>query len=337
LEIHTLTSPANVSVRFIAVGGAIIAIEAPDRNGRLANIVLAHREIETYRTQRIYLGTIVGRYANRIANARFDLDGVTCELAPTDGTSSVHGGRKGFDKAEWQVALSKEQDAEIAVLRHVSPNGDEGYPGTFTVEMRYRLSADGTLEIAYEATTDRPTVVNLTNHSYFNLAGEGSGDVLGHTVEIFADRYTPADCILIPTGEIAPVAETPFDFRAPRAIGARIREPHPQMLAGRGYDLNYVLEPTANGEPVLACRVVEPVSGRTLEISTTEPGIQFYTGNMLDGTVSGPTGRTYRQSDGFCFEPHHYPDSPNKPGFPSCRLDPGDVYRSRSLYRFGIA
>lgn len=332
MKVYELNCPAGIRIAFIALGGAIVAIDVPDRDGLIANVALGHRDLELYRSQRVFFGCVVGRYANRVADARFDLDGRRYHLEPTDGTSAVHGGLAGFDKAEWTVTLGNDAEAEFAVLTHVSPDGDQGYPGTLLVRMTYRLGRDGDFSIDYEATTDKPTIVNLTNHSYFNLAGEGSGDVLGHVVEIAAGRYTPSDAILIPTGEIASVAGTPFDFTSPQPIGSRIRQPHPQIVAGFGYDVNYVLE----GEGVrFACRVVEPGSGRTLEIETSAPGIQFYTGNLLDGTMVGPSGRTYRQSDGFCFEPHHFPNTPNIASFPSARLDPGETYRSTTVYRFG--
>lgn len=332
-RIFELRNERGLRVTFIAQGGIVAAIETPDRSGRSANVVLGLPTPADYRQDRIYLGAVCGRYANRIADARFTLDGVVHEVAPTDGTSSVHGGRRGFDKADWTVEM---EGASRATLRHVSPDGDEGYPGTLSVTMRYAASEDGAFTIDYEAETDRATIVNLTNHTYFNLAGEGSGDILGHRLRVHASRYTPADAILIPTGEIAPVAGTPFDFRKAVAIGARIREPHPQMIAGRGYDLNYVVDRNGTG-PAPAAFVHEPESGRTLAVETTEPGIQLYTGNLLDGTIRGTSGRLYRQSDGFCLEPHKYPDSPNKPGFPSPVLRPGETYRSRTVYRFGVA
>lgn len=332
-RIFTLRDPRGVTVEFIPQGGIITAIHAPDRDGRRANVVLGLPAPADYRSDRIFLGAVCGRYANRIANARFVLDGVAYDLTATQGTSSVHGGGRGFDKADWSVEMESERSA---VLRHVSPDGDEGYPGTLSVAMRYSLEDDGAFSIAYEATTDRPTLCNLTNHSYFNLAGEGSGDILGHRLKMSARRYTPSDAILIPTGAVADVYGTPFDFTASTAIGARIRDPHPQMVAGHGYDVNYVIDRSGPGL-VEAAFVHEPANGRTLTIETTEPGIQFYSGNGLDGTIAGASGRLYRQSDGFCLEPHKYPDAPNKPGFPSAVLRPGETYRSETRYRFGIA
>ena len=337
VKIHRLQSPSGVSVSFIATGGAILAIDTLDRYGRSANVVLAHADPEAYRTQRAYFGAICGRYANRIAGARFELDGVHYDLAATDGVSSVHGGNRGFDKAEFAVSMGGDPTAEWAVRDHISPDRDQGYPGSLALQMTYRLDADGVFEISYEATTDRPTIVSLTNHSYFNLEGEGSGDVLGHVLEIPLGRYTPSDADLIPTGEVVPVNDTPFDFRRPTAICQRIRMTHPMLIAGRGYDVNYEVCGTYDKPPVLAAKVHAPVSGRTLTVETTAPGMQFYSGNNLDGTVVGPSGRTYRQSDAFCLEPHHYPNTPNTPGFPSARLDPGEVYRSRTRYRFGVA
>lgn len=332
MVVHTLTNARGSSVRFIAQGGIITAIEMPDRNGRRENVVLALREPAAYADDHIYLGCLVGRYANRIAKARFSLDGIEYQLAPTSGSTSVHGGRRGFDKAIWRVTM---QSDRTAVLEHTSPDGDEGFPGALNVTVRYSLGEEDDFRIDYAATTDRPTIVNLTNHSYFNLAGEGSGDVLGHELQVHASRYTPSDAILIPTGEIAPVAGTPFDFTTSTAIGARIRAPHPQMIAGRGYDLNYVIDRVDDAR-VPAARLRDPGSGRVMEVHTTEPGIQVYTGNLLDGTIAGPSG-LYRQSDGICLEPHHYPDSPNRPEFPSVVLRPGEMFSSTTVYRFSVA
>ena len=331
MQIHTLSNARGTVVRFIPLGGIITAVEVADRDGNRGNVVLGFRDLEAYRGQRSYLGAIVGRYANRIAGARFSLDGIDYRLAPTDGTTSVHGGRRGFDQALWSV---EPEGRSVAVLRHVSPDGDEGYPGTLAVTVRYALSEEDELRFDYTAVTDRPTIVNLTNHSYFNLAGEGSGDIHDHLLEVKARRYTPADHLLIPTGEIATVAGTPYDFRRPTAIGARIREPHPQIVAGRGYDLNYVIDRDGADGLVLAARLYDPASGRRMDVLTTEPGLQLYTGNLLDGTITGPGGRLYRQSDGLCLETHHYPDSPNRPGFPSAVLRPGTVYHTSTVYRF---
>jgi aldose 1-epimerase len=337
MRIYRLESASGVAVSFIATGGAIVAIDAPDRNGERANVVLAHRDLDAYCAQTVYFGAVCGRYANRIANAAFELDGIRHVLEAMDGSSSVHGGRRGFDKAEWAVASGRDGEGDFAALTHTSPDGDQGYPGTLAVTMTYTLDASGALEIAYEATTDRATVVSLTNHSYFNLGGEGSGDILGHVLEIPAASYTPSDARLIPTGEIATVAGSPFDFRVGRPIGEGIRSSHPQMLAARGYDVNYVMARAPDTALSLACRAHDPRSGRSLVIETNEPGMQFYSGNNLDGSLVGPSGRSYRQSDAFCVEPHHFPDTPNRPEFPSARLDPGQRYSRRTRYRFGVA
>jgi aldose 1-epimerase len=331
VEIHSLSNKNGFAVRFIPLGGIIVAIEAPDGMGRLGNVVLGLPDVSDYRTQKVFFGAVCGRYANRIAGARFALDGVEYRLTPTDGTSSVHGGSRGFDKAVWSV---ERVAGEAAILRYTSPDGEEGYPGKLAVEMRYAVGEDDSFSIEYSATTDRATIVNLTNHSYFNLRGEGAGTILDHRLTIAAERYTPADAILIPTGEIAEVAGTPFDFRTAVAIGDRIRAAHPQMIAGKGYDLNYVVD-GAPGKLRLAARVDDPASGRFMELRTTEPGLQLYTGNQLDGTIAGPSGRLYLQSDALCLEPHHYPNSPNEPRFPSPILRPGATYWSKTVYSFG--
>ncbi len=334
MEIHTLKNRNGFAVRFIPQGGIIVSVEAPDRTGRFDNVVLGFPDIADYAAQKVFFGAVCGRYANRIAGARFSLDSVEYRLAPTDGGSSVHGGTRGFDKALWSVAPLSAQTGEAAILRYTSPDGEEGYPGNLAVEMRYSVADDDSLTIDYAAATDRPTIVNLTNHSYFNLGGEGSGDILGHRLTLAAEGYTPSNAILIPTGEIASVSGTPFDFRQATAIGERIRVAHPMLVAGKGYDLNHVIDGKA-GTLRFAARVHDPVSGRVMELSTTEPGIQLYTGNLLDGTIAGPGGRLYRQSDAFCLEPHHYPNSPNEPRFPSPVLRPGETYRSTTVYRFG--
>ena len=333
--IYRLGNRHGLTVSIIACGGSITSIDCPDREGSIGNVVLGYSDLSAYATQRVYLGCVVGRYANRIANAQFTLDGRTYHLAPTDGASSVHGGVRGFDKAVWRV----DQDSDAsAILSHCSPDGDEGFPGTLDVRMRYSVTADDALEITYEAETDKPTIVNLTNHSYFNLSGEGNGSILSHRLQIRAGAYTPADSMLIPTGQIALVDGGAFDFQAPRSIGERIRSPHPQMIAGKGYDLNYVLDrPSTNdGSLVVAARLYDPASGRSMDVLTTEPGLQLYTGNLLDGAICGPSGRLYRQSDGVCLETHHYPDTPNRPEFPSCVLRPGQLYKSTTVYRFGV-
>ena len=283
---------------------------------------------------------VVGRYGNRIANGRFTLDGRTYALATNNGPNHLHGGLKGFDKVVW-VAEGFERGGSVGVTyRHVSPDGDEGYPGRVEVRVSYTLSPSNELAVDYEATTDRPTPINLTQHSYFNLAGDASGDVLGHQLTIDADRFTPVDATLIPTGELAPVAGTPFDFRQPTTIGARIAADHPQLKTGNGYDHNFVLNGWSPGSSQAlhhAARAVDPGSGRTLDVATTEPGVQFYSGNFLDGTVVGKSGRAYGRRHGFCLETQHFPDSPNHPAFPSTILRPGDTYRSRTVFTFGVS
>ena len=333
VDLYTLTNDRGASVKFIAYGGIITAINVPDRWGKLDNIVLGFKELADYESKNPYFGALSGRYGNRIGGAKFTLDGTPYQLAANNGPNSLHGGMKGFDKVVWAVEPQSDGSGAAARLSYTSKDGEEGYPGTLTVQVVYTLTNDNELRIDYEATTDKPTVVNLTSHSYFNLGGEGTAGVGDHILTINADRYTPVDATLIPTGELASVAGTPFDFRQGAPIGARIRSNAPQMVYGRGYDHNFVLNRSGDGLS-LAARVYEPRSGRIMEISTTEPGVQFYSGNFLDSTLVGPTGQQYRQTDGFCLETQHFPDSPNKPSFPTTVLKPGETLKSTTIHKF---
>ena len=329
---YTLRNASGMEFQFITFGGIITSIRVPDRQGRLSNVALGFDNLAQYAGEHPYFGAITGRYANRIARARFTLDGVEYALAQNDGENSLHGGDVGFDKRVWQA---RQLDDGVELSYH-SPAGEEGYPGALTVSVRYRLDDDGALRIDYAATTDAPTVLNLTNHSYFNLRGEGEGTIYDHILTLNADCYTPTDALLIPTGEIAPVAGTPFDFRQPKVIGAGQRSSHAQIVRARGYDHNFVLrrEGLAADELGFAARLYEPSSGRVMEVWTTEPGIQFYAGNMLDATLVGSSRRLYRQSDGLALETQHFPDSPNQPQFPSTALRPGERFQSTTVYKF---
>lgn len=335
VHVFTLTNAHGLEVRAISYGGIIVSLKTPDRAGQLDDIVLGYDSLAGYLAESPYFGAIIGRYGNRIANGRFTLDGTTYQLATNDGPNHLHGGVKGFDKVVW-TGDPLERDSSVGVtFTYTSPDGEEGYPGTLTARVTYTLTDANELIVDYEATTDQTTPVNLTHHSYFNLAGDGRRDVLGHDLMIAADSFTPVDSTLIPTGAIAPVAGTPFDFRTPLAIGARIGDDDPQLRMGGGYDHNFVLRRRTAGL-VHAASVVEPTTGRTLDVYTTEPGLQFYSGNFLDGTLTGKAGRVYRHRYGFCLEPQHYPDSPNQPAFPSTILQPGETYRSQTVFRFGV-
>jgi len=333
-ELFTL-SRGTLTVAVTNWGGYIVEVLAPDREGKRADVVLGHPDAAGYFADKAYLGAIVGRYANRIAKGRFTLGGKTYSLVCNNGPNALHGGPGGFNKRLWTPRVVKGDDGEAVELTYVSPDGEEGYPGTLTAVVVYSLTADGGLKIDYTATTDHETIVNLTNHAYFNLAGEGSGDVLGHLLRVEADTFTPVDATLIPTGELRPVEGTPFDFREPVAIGARIDADDPQLKAGGGYDHNLVIRGKP-GELRPAVRVVEPKTGRVLEMSTTQPGVQFYSGNFLDGTVAGRSGGHYGRRSGFCLEAQHFPDSPNHPEFPSVVLEPGQTYRQTTIYRFDV-
>jgi aldose 1-epimerase len=328
-----LTNRQGVQVRAITYGGIITSLRVPDRAGTMADVVHGFDSIEGYLKGHPYFGSIVGRYGNRIARGQFSLGGQTYTLAVNNGPNHLHGGLKGFDKAVWQ-GEPLPNGTGVAFSR-TSPDGEEGYPGNLKARVTYTLSDANELSIAYEATTDKPTPVNLTQHTYFNLAGHDSGDILGHELTIHADRYTPVDSTLIPTGELAPVAGTPFDFRKGERVGARINTAHEQLKHAGGYDHNFVLNRTGDGlQP--AARLVDPKNGRTLEVSTSEPGLQFYSGNFLDGRLTGKGDVVYAHRSGLCLETQHFPDSPNKPGFPSTILNPGETYRTSTVFRFGV-
>jgi aldose 1-epimerase len=335
VEVYTLTNARGMQVRAITYGAIIQAIRVPDRSGHLGDVTLGYDSLQGYLTDSPYFGAVVGRYANRIARGRFTLEGRTYRLAANNGPNHLHGGVKGYDKVVWRARSFHRGDTVGVRFEHTSPDGDQGYPGTVRVSVGYSLTPANELIVEYHGTTDRPTPLNLSQHSYFNLAGEGSGDILRHVLTIDADRYTPVDSTLIPTGELASVAGTPFDFRRPTAIGACIARPDPQLERGKGYDHNFVLRRSGGGL-VHAVHVLDPASGRTLDISTTEPGLQFYSGNFLDGTIRGKAGHVYGHRSGLVLETQHFPDSPNHPAFPSTILRPGKEYFSRTLFRFGV-
>lgn len=331
---YMLTNAAGMRVQILTLGCIIARLEVPDRGGVPANVVLGSDSVDGYLHRSPHFGAIAGRYANRIAGGRFAIDGNEYQLDVNAPPNTLHGGRHGFDKVVWQA---ESPDGEALVLRHLSRDGDQGFPGNLAVEVTYRLGTTNELRIDYAATTDKPTIVNLTNHSYFNLAGEGSGDVLDHVVSIAADQFTPGDATQIPTGEIRSVAGTPFDFTQPRAIGECIRMADEQLLIAHGYDHNWVLRTQSEHGPRPAARAIEPRSGRILDVLTDAPGLQFYTGNGLNGALVGPSGRAYRQGDGFCFETQRFPDAPNHRGFPSAVLRPGGRFHSATIFRFSVA
>ncbi len=332
-QLFTLRNKNGVETAITNYGGIIVTLKTYDGRGLLADVALGFETLGGYLGKHPYFGAIIGRYGNRIGKARFVLDGVTYTLAKNDGENSLHGGNEGFDRKLWAARTEETQGGQTLVLSYTSPDGEEGYPGTLQAEVRYTLLDDDTFRIDYRATTDRKTVVNLTNHTYFNLAGQGNGDILNHEIQINASRFTPVDEGLIPTGELRPVEGTPFDFRKPMRIGARIDADDEQIRRGRGYDHNFVLDREGDGLS-FAARVTEPATGRVLEVWTTEPGMQFYTGNFLDGTITGKAGKTYPRRSGFCLETQHFPDSPNQPAFPSTVLEPGKEYRSTTVWKF---
>jgi aldose 1-epimerase len=329
VDVYTLTNKSGVKARIATYGGTLISLEVPDRNGRFADILLGHDTLGGYLNRKTnpYFGSLVGRFANRIGGAAFTLDGVTYHLAKNDGENTLHGGLKGLDAVVWQAEPVQEPGAAGLKLTYLSKDGDEGYPGNLACTVVYTLTDQDELKIAYEATSDKATPVNLTNHAYFNLAGQGEGDILGHELRLSADEMLAVTPALIPTGEILPVKGTPYDFTSPKLIGADI------VKAGGGYDNCYVIR-GGGGKLELAARVTEPGSGRIMEISTTEPAIQFYTGNFLDGTITGKGGQVYKKHYGFCLETQQYPDAPNHQNFPSAVLRPGQVRRSLTVHKF---
>jgi len=330
-SIYTLTNANGCEVKITNYGGIVVSVKVPDRNGKLADVVLGYETLDEYIKNNPYFGALIGRYGNRIAKGKFTLNGKEYTLAVNNGQNHLHGGIVGFDKVLWDAKEIKQAQGVGLKLTYMSKDGEEGYPGNLAVTVRYLWTNDNELRIEYAATTDQQTVVNLTNHSYFNLAGKG--DILGHELMIDADKFTPVDEGLIPTGELRNVAGTPMDFRKATAIGARIEQQDEQLKFGLGYDHNWVLN-RYDGSLRLVSRVHEPTAGRVLEVHTTEPGVQFYCGNFLDGTITGKYGTVYHKRHGFCLETQHFPDSPNKPSFPSTVLNPGDKYTSTTIYKF---
>jgi len=337
MDAYTLRNANGMTVRFVAYGGRVVSVEVPDRTGRLADVVLGYDTLDDYAADRFYVGALVGRYANRIAKGRFTLDGRVHTLTVNDGPNHLHGGRRGFHRVPWTVTPFEDSGATGAVLSYTSVTGDEGYPGTLSVSVIYTLTDDNELVFDYAAIADEATPVNLTHHGYFNLAGHDRGDIRAHELTLAASRYTPVDATLIPTGELRDVAGTPFDFRAAKAIGAGLDGDDAQLRIAGGFDHNFVLDRAeGDGELALAVRVHEPVSGRVLEIHTTEPGLQCYSGQALGGAV-GKGGVTYGAFAGMALETQHFPDSPNQPSFPSTILRPGAGYTSKTVYRFTVA
>ena len=331
VDIYTLRNANGVEARICNYGGIVVSLKTPDKNGKLGDVVLGYDDLDSYVKNNPFFGCFVGRYGNRIAGGKFTLDGQTYLLATNNGPNHLHGGIRGFDKAVWSAQTIQGDHGPALEMRYVSKDGDEGYPGNLSVTAVYTLTEDNGLRLDYTATTDMPTVVNLTQHSYYNLAGRG--DILNHEVMIAADKFTPVDATLIPTGELRPVKGTPLDFTAPTKIGARINANDEQLKLGNGYDHNFVLNKPA-GQLGLAARVYEPASGRVMEVLTTEPGMQLYSGNFLDGSITGKGRWVYKQRSAFCMEPQHFPDSPNKPSFPSTVLRPGQTYKNTIVYRF---
>ncbi len=333
ITLYTLHNAKGAEVSICNYGGLVTSLKVPDRNGNLGDVVLGYNNLADYIKSSPYFGALIGRYGNRIAKGHFVLDGSEYSLATNNGPNALHGGLKGFDKVVWQARPFQSKWGPALELTCLSKDGEEGYPGNLSVKAVYTFTDNNALRLEYTATTDKDTVVNLTHHSYFNLAGKG--DILNHVVMINADKFTPVDSTLIPTGDLKSAEGTPFDFRTPTAIGARIKQDDEQLKFGNGYDHNWCIN-NDTGSVRLMASVYEPTTGRVLEVLSAEPGLQFYSGNFLDGTLTGKAGRVYQFRDAFCMEPQHYPDSPNKPNFPSVVLKPGAVYHNTLIYRFSV-
>lgn len=333
VDLYTLTNVNGLEARIMTYGATVVSLKVPDRRGKLADVVLGYESLEGYLKNSPFFGAIVGRYGNRIGKGRFSLNGKQYTLAKNNGENTLHGGIKGFDKVVWKAKEVKKKGGNSLSLSYLSKDGEEGFPGNLSVTVVYTLTNNNELKIEYSATTDKTTVINLTHHSYFNLAGEGS--ILNHELMIDANRFTPVDEGLIPTGELRSVKGTPMDFTRSSLIGARIDQQDEQLTFGKGYDHNWVLN-NPGGKLAFAARAYEPGSGRVMEVFTTEPGLQFYSGNFLDGTITGKGGQVYKQRYGFCLETQHFPDSPNKPKFPSTVLKLGQHYTSTTIYKFAV-
>jgi aldose 1-epimerase len=336
IDLYTLRNVKGMEAAITNYGGHLVTLKAPDKEGKFADVVLGYDTLDSYAKPNPFFGALVGRYGNRIANGQFTLGGKTYTLLKNNGPNSLHGGAKGFDKRVWHPAIVSSPHGQALRLTYLSKDGEEGYPGNLNVTVTYWLAADNALHLDYEAATDKDTVLNLTNHSYFNLAGQGQGEIVKHVLTINADKFTPVNENLIPTGELRNVKGTPFDFLHPTVVGARIDASDPQIQYGKGYDHNFVLNRTS-GPASLAARLSEPRSGRVMEVLTTQPGVQFYTGNHLEGEIKGKGGSTYRFRSGCCFETQHFPDSPNQPSFPTTVLKPGEHYRQTTIFRFSVA
>jgi aldose 1-epimerase len=335
VQLYTLRNASGAETTITNYGGIVVSLLVPDRSGKLVDVVLGYDDLDGYVKKTPYFGALIGRYGNRIAKGKFTLDGKTYTLATNDGANALHGGRKGFDKVVWKARPVESKLGAALELSYLSKDGEEGYPGNLDVKAVYTLTNDNALRVDFTAHTDKTTVANLTNHSYFNLSG--GGDILDHLVTINADKFTPVDSGLIPTGELKSVAGTPFDFRKSTAIGARINAADEQIKAGGGYDHNWIVNQKKAGELSFQARIESPRTGIVLEVSSTEPAVQFYSGNFLDGTITGKKGQVYAFRSGFCFEPQHYPDSPNQPAFPSTVLKPGQTYSNTIVYKLSVA
>ena len=336
VQLFTLTNKNGIEAKITNFGGSIVSLKTPDRKGQLGDIVLGYDNLQGYVGDTAFFGALIGRYGNRIAKGQFALNGKTYQIPLNDGPNALHGGPNAFNKKVWTAKDISTHSTPMLQLTYLSKDGENGFPGNLNVQVTYSLTSNNELRIDYAATTDKDTVLNLTNHSYFNLKGEGQGDILQHEVRLNANKFTPVDATLIPTGELKNVQGTPFDFRKTTAVGARINEDNQQLKYGWGYDHNWVLNGMGAGQLVTAARVHEATTGRVLEVLTDQPGVQFYSGNHMDGTIRGKGGKVYPKRGGLCLETQHYPDSPNHPAFPSTELKPGERFHSTTIYKFGV-